>query len=593
MLTLHVYEADWTAVDEIEPGQYRLAEGSDRLSAPGGGRLQIPHILHNGAANPALGLIEVGRIIQYRVDDTPIWSLLIEDFVSTIVSEQEEAGEVTEVTGRGTLAIFDKVKVRPDASMGNQPFHPTRWFNLSARGLREDDPDAPQGEWAAAVGQLPNYDTNNYFGRPEGFTDTAGPDGAGPEWLWDRDSRTTPFAPIGRVYGRQWFFLDSPTSAIVEAAADDTIELWIDNVPMIRTEGVYMGGCAKAGTPLDSGWHLIAWNGRNLNELRAGVVYAVWSVSDGMPNTLLARSDSSLCKVLGYPSVPPGFTATEVLIRVIQECQLLSRLLNVDWTFTADEDTADEEMEEVTDITCKAPADSVLTLMEMLAETYLDLSVNPAPTSGDHVLNAWMRGTKGSDKSATVGFTKGTCRVVRHDVIGSARATTALVSGTSFPPFVVTHPSGDIGEEVALDFGDASRAAAAKFAAEYLKLSYDSRRGITLELVPGVGPVPYVDFEVGDSIAVPGLDGSPEAHRVVAIGFTVGADSVLRWSVELDQPKLAVEERLGAIMRRQMPGSAGGRTLLPAPTPAQFQPNDRGRELVHTWQWDGTVQEPE
>jgi hypothetical protein len=59
--------------------------------------------------------------------------------------------------------------------------------------------------------------------------------------------------------------------------------------------------------------------------------------------------------------------------------------------------------------------------------------------------------------------------------------------------------------------------------------------------------------------------------------------------VELDQPSQLMDERLGVLMRRQMPGSHGGRTVLPTPVDPQFVSTDKGSETVHTWQWDGTA----
>src|SRR5690606_31896863 len=110
-------------------------------------------------------------------------------------------------------------------------------------------------------------------------------DGDGPEWLWDRDSRTTPFAPGGVCYFRQRFTLASDQLVLWQFAADDEGELWVDGVPVCRVEGVYKGGAVQAAVQMSAGEHLIGCWGRNRNELRAGVVYAGWSVSDGMADT--------------------------------------------------------------------------------------------------------------------------------------------------------------------------------------------------------------------------------------------------------------------------------------------------------------------
>ena len=170
-------------------------------------------------------------------------------------------------------------------------------------------------------------------------------------------------------------------------------------------------------------------------------------------------------------------------------------------------------------------------------------------------------------------------KVTRH-IDGAAAATVAIVTVADQAPFEVTHPDATtLGRrEVALDFGDVSTASGRTWARRYLATAALAREAITIELIPEVGPQPYRDFGIGDNISV--LD---EAHRVVSIGFHVGVASVIEWTVELDQPRLLLEERLASIMRRQHPGSAGGRTVLPARTDPQFPGNSAGTERMETW----------
>lgn len=584
-VTIAVYEADNdTPVGSIAAGQFLSAVYREVNSRAGDWQLRLPNVVVDGsgyATNPALNLLELGRVIRFT-EGSFTGAGVIEDITVTVVATNEEAGEVTVVSGRGLAALFDKVRIRPDKGMDLRPSHPTRWFNFSADRLRDDDPDGPQGAWPFGVNQDPDYDSNNYFGRPEGYVDTSG------QWVAPHDTRTE-FAPGGTWYGRARFEAEDDYNAVlVQFAADDQGELWIDNVPVCRSEGVYLGGCIQAEIPLAAGEHLVGVKVDNLNELRTGFVAAIWSLSDGMPDELLWRADDNTMRTLGWPDDPPGFTPGEVVRLVVDEVQNLSpaRLEDVTFSFISASDSGSVEWDEVVDITCSAPGDSILTFLEMLGETYLDWWVSPTSLQ----MNARIRGTRGQDRTATVIFEKGTCRRVTHEQVGSERATVALVTGANFAPFTVTHPdAGSTGvyEEVSLDFGESSRSSAAFYARKYLDAVSRARRGVTLELVPGAGPVPYEDFQVGDRITVPGVDGEGESHRVAGIGMTVGADSVTRWTVTLDQPRREVEERLAAIMRRQMPGAAGGRTILPSPTQPSFPANRAGSEDVHTWQFDG------
>lgn len=168
-------------------------------------------------------------------------------------------------------------------------------------------------------------------------------------------------------------------------------------------------------------------------------------------------------------------------------------------------------------------------------------------------------------------------RVVRHSD-GAAAANVALVTADG-QCFEVTHPSSSAGrKEISLDFGDASVTSARFWARKYLDEVHNARAGVSIELIPEIGPQPYRDFGIGDNISVLG-----EQHRVVAIGFHVDARSIIEWSVDLDQPRMLLEERLASIMRRQMPGSAGGRTVLPSPTEPSFPTNQAGSEQTETW----------
>lgn len=393
-LTLEVYESDATTlVGEIEVGQYKAAEFVDVNSEPGTGRIQLPQLIEDGAANPAAALLEADRVVRFLVDGEPVWQLLLEDWDETLIARNEEAGQAVDVEGPGVMGIFDKVRWLPDAGLDNLPFHPTRWLNFSADRLRDDDAGGPQGVWPFGTGQLPNYDTDNYFGRPEGFIDTAGPAGTGPQWISDRDTRTA-YAPAGKVYGRQRFTLDAAYDLLIQAAFDDQGELWIDNVPVIRNEGVYKGLCTEARIRLSAGEHLIGWWCENLNELRMGAVYAGWTITDGMADVVKFRSDASLCRVLGFPAKAPGFTPTEVIRLGIDEANDRGMLPDVSTlcNFISASDTDHAPLQEVTDISVKAPADSLLTTLLMLGETYLDLSMSPTGLE----LNAWVRGTRGN-----------------------------------------------------------------------------------------------------------------------------------------------------------------------------------------------------
>ncbi len=599
-VALSVYEADnSTLVDTIDVGQWSTVRAAV-IPLKGTADVVLPRIVEGNVANPALTLIEVGRLIRFT-GDFGSWTMEIEDIDDQVVSESEEAGETVTITGRDWLtARAAKTHLLPDAGLGNLPHYPTRWFNFSADRLRDDDPDGPQGAWPFGTLQAPAYDTSNFFGRPEGYVDTSG------QWVADRDSRTTPFAPAGVWYFRQRVTIASAQDAVlVQFACDDEGELWVDNVPVCRAEGVYLGGCVQAVVPMAAGEHLISGYVRNLNALRTGAVGAGWSMSDGMADTLLWRLDGT-ARVLGFPADPPGFTPTEVIRLVVDEEQTAGGLPGVGFSFISATDTDSQAVSEVTDIATRAPGSSLLTFLQLLAASYLDIDAQQTNLTMD----AWVRGTRGTDRTATITLEKGTAVSVKHTAQGSSRATAALVEGSTFAPFEVRHADYlTLGRStVTLDFGDASKATASTSANFYLDTAATGRRGIEVKIHPAGPFLPGRDFDIGDRISIEGgntggesnvvtwdgevvtWDGEPVTwdlntlgNRVSGWGFEIGPDSVVRYNVELDQPVVLVEERLDAIMRRFLPGGAGGRTILPSPVEPSFPSQERGSERPQTW----------
>lgn len=395
-LSIEVYEADGTTlVDTIDPGQWRSLRGAEVISHPGDHTLVLKRVVEGNEPNPAVALIEEDRIAQVVVDGVRLPQMLIQETDEVEIApptQGEEGGELLTVTGPGSMGIFDRVKWHPDPGLEILPFNGQRPLSFAALRLRDDDPAGPQGAWPLGYGQLPDYDGDNWFGRPKGYIDTAGPDGDGPEWIAHSDTRTL-YAPVGLIFYRQLITLDDDhDQVLIQAAFDDEGQLWDADVPVIKSEGVYKGQCSEASIPMSAGEHLIAGYVRNLNALRMGVTFAGWSITDGMPDQLLFRADSSTCRVLAFPAKPPGFTPTEVIRLGVDEAQDRNQLLDLVMSFISASDTYHHPLLEVTDITVKAPADSLLTTLLMLGETYLDLRMQKTGVG----LDAYIRGTLGA-----------------------------------------------------------------------------------------------------------------------------------------------------------------------------------------------------
>lgn len=566
VLTLH--ENDGTLIRTL--GKWRSFEFADplKVSQPGSGELVLQRIIEAGAANPAIADVDHDCIVRVTFGGDTCWQMLVEGLNHNLIGPGEEAAETTTASGRhAVLGELDKVRVFPDAGLNVRPWGNTRYFNYSADDLVDNT-------WGFATATPPHYDeaVPNY-GRPEGFPDFTA------QWIWDRSSHVN--VPGGDCYFRHRFTNATARDALVIAAADDEVEVWLDGVPILTVEGVYKGGSLSAEVELSAGNHLICARGRNLNALHAGILITVMTVSDSMPDAVITNTQAATWRVLGYPAQAPGFTATEVLVLLVAEAQARGELTDLDLSFLASHDTNGEPVVVTTDIACRH-GDSYLTVCGQLSESYLDI----AGASASKTLHAWNRGTRGTNVNAS--YTKGTnITSLTHDETSDAQATVAFVQWAGGAPFERVHAdAATVGRKVvSLEFGDVrSLSLARRLADAYLDTASAVRWGIRL----GIHPTndqdrPYRGVWPGDSPLAPGVDLTPGRHRVAMIGLRVDARSRPEWSMGLEQPQDLDAERLSAIMRRQLPGSAGGRTLLPSPISPAFPPSAAGSEKTQTW----------
>lgn len=548
-----------------------------KVSSPGRGELVLQRLIEAGAANPSLTGLEHNTIIRVSVGGETAWQMRVEDLSHALIGPSEEAGQTTTAAGRhAVLAELDQVRVYPDAGLSIRPWGTTRYFNGSSRNYVTT-------ALPLAVATPPHYDTAvpNY-GRPEGFPDFTA------QWIWDRSSHVN--VPAGDCYFWHDFTVASATDALVIAAADDEVEVWMDGVPILQVEGVYKGGSLRAEVELSATTHRIFARGRNLNALHAGILVTVMTVTDSMPDVVLTNTQASTWKVLGYPTQAPGFAWTQVLRQLVTEAQARSELVGMATSFLDSHDTDGEPVVTSTDIACRL-GDSYLTVCGQLAETFADI----AGASASRTLHAWIRGTRGTNVAAS--YTKGTNLLeLRHEGHSDAQATVAFVQYAGGAPFERVHAdAATYGRKVvSLEFGDVRSLTLARSLADaYLNTASRYRNGVVAGILPTLdADRPYRGVWPGDSPMVPAADLTATRTRVAVIGMDLDANSRPKWSMEFEQPSEVDNERLGAIMRRQLPGAAGGRTLLPSPISPQFLPTSQGREATHTWQYKGAIGAP-
>lgn len=331
-----------------------------------------------------IGDIDYGDVIRFSIDDQTRFAILVERKDRTSISQSEEMDENTTVSGRGTLAMLEEAVVRPDFGTERALFQDTRRFDYGS-------PDLDDSTWGPAVqsymgkgaGEYPSVEDVR-GGAPAGWPDATA------WWIWDRFSSTLESAdpmPVGDVYFRHTFEVTADDGQLlgVFASCDNQFQLVIDGVDVMEDQssgGLGWGETKRVDVFLDEGVHQLALRCTNIFQRSgvsnpAGLIFAVYSLSQTLePDTVLLHSDSSwLC--LGYPPAPPGFTPGEVIRVVVDEAQTDGALDGLVLGFTDATDSVGMAWPTTPDISVQVGLD-LLSFIRQLCETYMDVRMAPA-----------------------------------------------------------------------------------------------------------------------------------------------------------------------------------------------------------------------
>lgn len=329
----------------------------DVLSAPGTGRV----VVQNDDAE--LVAVRYGDLLRFEIDGLARFLAIAERRRRVAVSRDEEVGEETELSGRGVLARWSRAVVYPELDPGAFPFADSRVFNFASPALDDSG-------WSTSTGTTIELYNRNPVGWPD-------PDAL---FLWDRPNDDAG-TPVGDVYLRHVFTVAALVVADVWVDADDEYDLWLDGQPLLsdRFSPDTGGNADRARVTLSAGEHLLAVKGRNLNELKGGVIVTVLELdAAGTPTgTITNTSDPSSWKVLGYPPAAPGFTPGEVVRVLLEEAQARGALTGTTLGFSDETDSAGVPWPVAADLAFPVGA-TYLAVLEQLAETYVELRHSPS-----------------------------------------------------------------------------------------------------------------------------------------------------------------------------------------------------------------------
>lgn len=444
----------------------------------------------------------------------------------------------TVLTGTGHIGLLSEMVVLPARGPGVKPVEVDRLFSWPA-------PEFDDTSWPAAIEiQAQETPSEDWGGLdvdhpllPVGW-----PEGSGAKWIFDATGSPS-WAPAGTRYARRTFTIPGGTTRVmVYFGTDWRGELYFDGQLILTQDvdaGSWVGTTSTQVVDVTPGPHTLAvWCENDVDpegdmtHNPGGFVVALYAMNpvgtlDAYP---LLVSDANWRLI--FPPSPPGMTPGEVIIIILEEAQALGYLTGWEVTFTKHVDSNGVPWPVVGDISTKVGTDYATFVLDELAQTYCDVRAQP----GGLVLDAYVPGGLGG--ASTVDFTVAADE--NDPTSGNLTELTFARQATTATSFLVRWQGGwrlvdsspDGRKKMAsLGLGALpSEPEVDRVAGAELARKAHPRDAITTGFYSTVeADTPYVGFRPGDTVTVPGEDGTPTRERVM--GITVSADSTSKESV--------------------------------------------------------------
>jgi hypothetical protein len=361
----------------------------DTVNQPGSAKFSIPN-----TATTDIAMLDLGRLVRLGLDGQVVFTMRIEETERRSVAPGEEHDQFTVATGRGLIAQWDSAVVYPPNGTA-RPWTDQRVFSWASKEY--DDTS-----WGSGVSLSEPFN---------GQIDTWPDPYAG--WVWSR-SPVSGAQPVGSSYWRHDFTLAAEATIAIYVAADDYHQTWLDGVLLgdgPETPEWSWDKTWRALVTCDAGTHTLAvraenfdrpGNTQNIAWLRVAVIEATTNGSAWYAGTTNARSGSGTWPVKDYPASPPGMTAGAVIDQLLDEAQTRGSLDNWTLGFTATIDSAGNAWPELPE-TVIPVGTTYIEALEQLAENDIDFAARP----GALVLDAWVKGQRGTDRSGTASLAAG------------------------------------------------------------------------------------------------------------------------------------------------------------------------------------------
>jgi hypothetical protein len=481
------------------------------LRGPGAGSFSISRHDEKILADPTL--LDYRNIVRIKLGDRYLGAFFIQHRDADILGEGGAAEEVWRVSGEGLKSWAGGAEVRPYRGL-KETSKDTRFFNFATEAGSWYVPS----EWPAAT-QVAKWDPENqpYWGTAP----AQWPDAPNAYWIWDRPGSSS--MPKGHVFFRRTFNVSEAGSFAFFFAIDGYGDLYVDGELMMSLTTAGWRETNRVDFDLATGPHVIGFRAYNVSGA-AGFLGALFRVGDSESATaasLVFDTDSSW-RVSGYPASDPGWSVGDVLLALFGEAQArgVDAYTFLAPTFTATHDSAGNLW------SARIPwgfniGASYSEIFSALEETICNIYIDPLTLE----VSAWNK--RGIDLSLNgaspdaveLAVGKNLRQAVSENVadirnVLSVRTTDGWREYTNAPSVSLY---GRLEASLTVELPAASMP---PIVAEYFSQKSQAADSATYEIVPILGAVPFVDFNVGDYVTAPNDLGLKVPRRVMSISVS-------------------------------------------------------------------------
>lgn len=565
-IELEVYSVETPGqLKTVLPGR-KAPQFLEQIKAVGGGTFEIANLDPKIRKDPSL--IQGRNIIKCKVDGTYVGAMIISGRESTVVDSGGQAMIGKKLSGEGLKQWFADADVYPESGLKTSS-KDVRYFNFAS--LDTGSWYKPT-DWINPYNISPvYYNATKWIGYPENWTEWV----RQAQWLWGVPGSGA--KAIGWNYFRHTINIPQDATYAIYSAADGGFSLYVDGEYLAASDPTVKGylDTVRTEVELTAGTHVIAYavqNGVRSTATTgtagaAGLACAILRIDpDTEEEFYVSKSGAGNWKVLPYPTVAPGWSVGEVLLKLLDEAALRTIRFaeHLNPTFTSTTDSSGNPWPTGLDFEF-AIGESMLSVITKIEELGADIWIDPENYDFNVV---WNRGEDRSDYiydtdgvtvlKEPISFYDGKhIRQARTNSRSSIKNHLIAKTDEGWKEFTAS-PSSHIKYgrvEGTLDTGTSVEVT--KLLAEnVLSKRSIEEEGASYDLITDKW-VPWVDFFPGDWVRAPNEQGVMVPRRILSISVTETEGGQAVYTMEFDTIFKTKEAQFAATINKLTGGGVG------------------------------------